>query len=741
MLALSTAGQNNVQTVDGLIDQLEQPRISNIDSTLKHALLNLEQAQSNNDIPLQVKLEFTIGYAYYNRNSYDSALKHLNSSHNLALKNNLQDWVAINLNRIGNVYQLKSKYNLALEAYSKAAKINRERNDKQQLARVLVNMGSVYTLTCNNTKSIELMLEALKTFEAISNKNGIAWTSLSISRLFNRIDVNDRALHYAEQALNEYKSLNDQIGVTLSMTELANIYYRNCQYPKALSIAKQVLKINNHDGNKHGKAANHLLIGIIYFKMDSLLPALQNLDIAQNLKQTLNDSVDLSRLNLYLGNVYEAMGNHSKAIHFLNASTQIAQNQGLANELGDIYLSLSSIYQKLGNDKLALDYYQNYSAIKDSINANDISHLEMQYNFEKREQELEFLNQQKEAAQKANIKRQRTFIFIILSVLIISIAFTLVIFHFLKEKQKNNNLLLERNAEIEQQKQEIQTQCEFANSQRDQIAKQQQQITDSITYASRIQKAILPCPETIKQLLNDYFIFYLPKNIVSGDFYWISPIADGRIAVVAADCTGHGIPGALMSMLGATLLKELSSIKDVTAGNILSHLRSLVIDVLHQSGRVGDSQDGMDMALLLFDKDKQQLQFAGAYMPLLIGRSTSLPEVSCPSSKFRNDDFCIYEIKGDKMPIGFHVVGDQPFTTQTINYLHSDTFYIFSDGYTDQFGGANHSKYMLINLKKFLLNIQTLPLADQGEMIISNYEEYKGKERQMDDVIFWGIKV
>lgn len=741
LIVLGAQSQNQSHEFDWLIGRSEMLRMSNADSSIDYARRAVSMAQASGDAQQVVQSEFALGSAYYSRNDYELSLHHLNKSLLLARSSNDDKWTALNLGRIGNVYQLKSNYEMALSAYREAATINKRIDNKPQLARMLVNIGTVYSITGSSTKAIELMLEALGTFENIGDQEGQAWASLSISRLFNRIGNTDKAQHYAELALNKYKAINNQNGITLTLTELSNIYFRSQIYDKALSIAKQVLAINRESGNIHGQSVNHLLMGIIYYKMDSLALSLESLNKAKELKQMLNDSIDLARLNHYLGNVYIAKGRSAAGLESLNVALQIAQRQGQLGEESEIYHSLSVLHRQNGSYKLALENFQKYASLKDSLNANEIDRLEMQYDFDKREREQELITQQKEEIQRVNIRRQQTLIIFISVALLLALAFATVIFHFFKEKQRNNQILTERNAEIERQKLEIEAQRDLASHQRDQIATQQQQITDSITYAGRIQKAILPRPENLEQLLKNHFVFYLPKNIVSGDFYWVAPIADGRLAIVVADCTGHGVPGAFMSMLGITLLKELTTSVNETPGEILFRLRRLVISLLQQSGNLGDSQDGIDMALALVDREKSEIQFAGAYLPMLIVRQEKLQPISIANSVETKNGYSLFEIKGDKMPIGFHVVGEKPFTTKTIQYFSTDTFYLLSDGYTDQFGGAKNSKYMLISLKMLLLEIQHLPLNQQRERLIDNFTQYKGEQKQMDDVVLFGFKL
>lgn len=741
--------QDDVGRFNDLIQRAEKLRSANPDSAVGLALQACNMGALLGGDIYQIQAEHTLGYCYYNRNDFELALNHLQKSLRLARQADQQAWIALNLNRIGNVYQLKSIYPQALQSYLDALDINNRLEDKIQIARTQVNIGTVYSLTGNYPRATEHMLEALETYEKEEDREGMAWTSLSIARLFSQIEFYDKALQYNELALNQYRGLGNRNGEILSLTELANIYYHSGYNEKALKIADEVLASNIQTQNIHGQAANYLLMGIIYFELSSYKKADEYLLKALDLKQSVNDSIDISKLNRYLGEVQIKRGNFAQGFKYLNSAMEVALKQKLMSDARDVYLSLSHAYTLRGDFKKALEHHSSYSAIKDSINAGDIGRMEMQYEFDKREHEQELVSKQREAMQQAKLERQRMFSFFISIALLLTVVFAVVIFYFYREKKKINQILVAQNHEIlrqkneiEDQKQEIESQRDLAERQRDQIADQQKQITDSIRYASRIQAAVLPRPQNLESYFRDYFVFYQPKNIVSGDFYWVTSLPDGRLAVTVADCTGHGVPGAFMSMLGITLLKELTTAQGTeSAGDILFKLRQLVIASLNQTGNEGDSHDGMDMGLAIIDRVKGEMEFAGAYMPLLIVRKSGLEGIDPSYPVEAANGYSIFEIKGNKMPIGFHVIGEKPFTTHCVKYLSDDVVYMFSDGYTDQFGGPSNQKYMLINFKKFLLNIQAYPLAEQKNAIEKNFEEFKGNQKQVDDILIMGFKV
>lgn len=281
----------------------------------------------------------------------------------------------------------------------------------------------------------------------------------------------------------------------------------------------------------------------------------------------------------------------------------------------------------------------------------------------------------------------------------------------------------ERTRELEQANVEIQAQRDLARAQRDKIAEQKKEITDSILYAERIQRSLLPQPEKIKAAVSDSFVLFKPRDIVSGDFYWTAE-TDHKAIIVAADCTGHGVPGAFMSMLGISFLNEIISENKITdAAGILNRLRHQVIDALQQKGTPGEAKDGMDLALCVLDKRSAKLQFAGANNPLYYIRNGEL-----------------YEIKGDKMPVAIHVKMDS-FTNHELTVSPGDVFYLFSDGYADQFGGPNGKKFKYRSLKELLVSIHQKDMNEQCEILDKQFEEWKGDNDQVDDVVIVGFSI
>jgi PAS domain S-box-containing protein len=254
------------------------------------------------------------------------------------------------------------------------------------------------------------------------------------------------------------------------------------------------------------------------------------------------------------------------------------------------------------------------------------------------------------------------------------------------------------------------------------IEEQKESITDSIQYAKRIQQAILPNQKMLDNYFSDHFIYFKPRDIVSGDFYWMSEV-DDKLVLMAADCTGHGVPGAFMSMLGVSFLNEIVTKQNCQkASFILNKLRDQIISALSQSGN--KANDGMDVALFVFDKKRMILNYSGAYNPLFI---------------IRDNELLI--TKADRMPIGSYVKEDIPFTDHFIDVKKGDQIYIFSDGYADQFGEQTNMKFSSKSLKQLLLDIRELNADEKKEKIDSTFMHWKGNQKQIDDVLLIGVKI
>ncbi|MBN4062255.1 MAG: hypothetical protein COA57_13500 [Flavobacteriales bacterium] len=328
------------------------------------------------------------------------------------------------------------------------------------------------------------------------------------------------------------------------------------------------------------------------------------------------------------------------------------------------------------------------------------------------EKQKEVLSQQLSQIEQERLMR---YMFIVLIVLIA--GFGIFIFRSYQIKKKINEQLEEQNIAINKQKEEIESQKQL-------VEKKNEAITASINYAKRIQEAILTSRVYLDKIMPEYFVFYRPRDIVSGDFYWAHETKNGKVVFTVVDCTGHGVPGAFMSMIGNALLNEVViENKKENSDDILNHLRDGIIRSLKQTGQANESRDGMDMALCVLDKKSGTLEFSGAHNPLY---------------HFRNGSF--NEYKGDMQSIGFQRGEPKPFVKHIIQLEKGDVLYLFSDGFVDQKGGPNGKKFYYKPFKELLAFVQDKPFQEQRSIIKQTYIDWRGTREQIDDVCIMAVK-
>ncbi|MEA3461823.1 MAG: SpoIIE family protein phosphatase, partial [Bacteroidota bacterium] len=385
---------------------------------------------------------------------------------------------------------------------------------------------------------------------------------------------------------------------------------------------------------------------------------------------------------------------------------------------------LQKVYAMLGRYKEAYEYSAVYIETRDSLlneeKTRAIQDMATKYETEKKEQQIE-LQETELIAKDASIKQQKTFRNALAAGFVAVVVIVIVIIYAYRQKRKDNKKIKEQNALIREANEELKVLNEA-------ISKQNNEIIDSINYAQRIQAAMLPPEPLFNELLDEVFILYKPRDIVSGDFYWIKQVNQYTI-LAAADCTGHGVPGAFMSMLGISFLNEIVQRREITQANqVLNELRSQIKRSLRQHGLPDESKDGMDMAICAIDRKNRVMQYSGANNPMyIIKDKNGIPELN--------------EIKADKMPLGYYSGRDKPFTNQEIKLELGDTFYLFSDGFIDQKGGKDKKKFMSKNLKKLLLEIHDQPMYDQKQHLERVLEKWMNGQSQIDDILVIGARV
>lgn len=518
-------------------------------------------------------------------------------------------------------------------------------------------------------KAINLQKEILAL--RIKNKDTISIAVLlnNLSNNYTRAGILDSSLKYMKQGLYYDRILKKERDITNDLMNLSEIYYGLERYQESLTSINEALKYveNNNMGDDYKTS--------VYAK--------------------------LSKAHAQLNNFKKAKGYIKLAINKLPKDNN-------KKRYADIYFQGSETYKTIGEVDSAYKYLMLYTLMNDSIyieeNAEKIAQMESKFELNTKNKEIEVLNADKLLKEVA-IEQQAFQRNMLIIIAIITLVFLVIIFNRLKITKKQKQI-------IEQQKEEV---VETNN----QLEEKNREIMDSITYAKRIQSAILPPSKVVKEYLQQSFILYKPKDIVAGDFYWLEQI-NSKILFAAADCTGHGVPGAMVSVIcNNGLNRSVREYGLTDPGQILDKTRAIVIQEFEKSEE--EVKDGMDIALCSIDGNK--LQYAGANNPLWMIRRGE-----------------IIEIKANKQPIG-QFDNPKPYATHTVSLETGDTIYIFSDGYVDQFGGEKGKKFKSKAFKTLLLSIQDQPMEIQKQIIDETFENWKGSLEQIDDVCVIGVRV
>jgi serine phosphatase RsbU (regulator of sigma subunit) len=396
----------------------------------------------------------------------------------------------------------------------------------------------------------------------------------------------------------------------------------------------------------------------------------------------------------------------------------LAQKQKILNIQ---LVQISKQQSEIGTQKKIIQVQQQEVQVQKDTLANQKAKIDLQISMIN--EQLQKISDQESRikVQLATLEKQKLILYFVIFALILVSFLGYYIYRGYKIKKEANIRLEEKNRTISMQKDEIEQQRDLAAAQRDQIAYQKKHIEDSIMYAKRIQTALIPSLELFSDKL-EHFVLYKPLAIVSGDFYWVSSSGSKQV-IISADCTGHGVPGAFMSMLGVTLLNEIVNEKHIIMPDqIIENLRQGVIKSLNQVAEEDSIKDGMDIAVCVVDFEENILWFAGANNPLYLVRGSEL-----------------VHYRADKMPAAIHY-RMLPFTLHKVELQKGDAFYIFSDGYADQFGGPNEKKFMSGKLKETLVAMADMPMLKQGERLNEIFEEWRGDAPQVDDVTLIGVR-
>ncbi len=731
-----------------------------------------------------------IGVVYSDYCNYDKSieyyLKSLKIREELLIENpndyRTKNVISTCLNNIGVVHQNQGSYEKSIDYFMKALKIKEELQDKKGKSACYINIGLVYWSKGSYDKAIDYYLKSLKISEELLDKKGISYCYTNIGVIYHHQGSYDMAIDYHEKSLKICKEINDKNGISACYTNIGAVYKNNGNYNKAIDYYLKSLKIKEELHDNKGMSACYSNIGLVHADQGNYDEAIDYYLKSLKIKEEFLDKngiamvySNISGLYIKLSNTFADLNKRERVAHLENALLYGNKAYELAYEIGavptqnNVAVHLQEAYTKLGRFKQAIKYAEIFIETQDIMFSEEktkaLTEITTRYETEKKQLQIEKMEAQKQLddkkieAQQAENHKQQVIIFSAIGGLLTVLVFSIIILSMFRQKRKANILLALQNEEIKQQKEEIESQRDEITEQRDkvQIQKEQieqlydvaierkniveaqkQEIEDSILYAKRIQNAVLPADKYADSILGEHFIVFRPKDVVSGDFYWATKTEEWTVVTVA-DCTGHGVPGAFMSMLGISFLNEIVRKKDVTnAGEVLNHLRISIIDALKQTGESGSQKDGMDMSIVAIHKTKKRLVFAGANNPLWIIRQ------GAQSQSFEDKADIVQAIKADSMPVAVYLRMDD-FTNHEIELNKGDQIYMFSDGFPDQFGGSKGKKFMYKKFKRLIAETSALTMKQQGETIEKELDKWMNgnveKYKQIDDITVLGIKI
>jgi serine phosphatase RsbU (regulator of sigma subunit)/tetratricopeptide (TPR) repeat protein len=613
-----------------------------------------------------------------------------------------------------------------LKYAEQAVELSRARNLVPELGHALNVTGTIYMDLGNYPMATDYLLKAQKAYLAAGDKKGEAIAAGNLGIVYTRRGEYRKALQSYYKDYHYFRERGGA-GYGSALLNIGSTYHQLQQIDSALIFFEEALKTEGLDSLQRSQ---------VYGSIGSCYSDKGDLKMARAYIQKAIISIDSSQ-RYYLTEHYILLGvleakvkNFAAAFKHLNRALAYSREIGVKEFEKNTLSAFSEVYLMQGNPAKALEYYKYYTGVKDSLinqeNEHSIRFMEAKFETDKKEKEIELLNKDKKINEE-RIKKDKILInAFVYGGIVLLLALSFAIYAFVNKRNANRKLKALNNE---------------VHRQRNQLLEKNQAITDSIQYASRIQTALLTSEHYIRRFIPDFFIINRPKDIVSGDFYWAYQQND-KMYFMCADCTGHGVPGAFMSLLGINFLNEIVIEKRIAAPDaVLNELRREIVLSLNQQGN-GETQDGMDCAFCSIDLAQANIEIAAANNPVWIIRPPEGGLQQDENGRFKMaPGFKMTELKPDKMPVGKSPREATPFTLKNYRLKKGDCIYMFSDGFPDQFGGPKGKKMKYKLLKETILKNCHLSMAAQKAALQQYFDEWKRDYEQVDDVLVIGIRV
>lgn len=680
--------------------------------------------------------------------SLDTLLKYVNLSLEYCEETDTMT-LATDYYTIGQYHYMNCEPRKALSYFFKSADLYNQLSNKLQTAKVYIYIGNCYYDINSNTDSVLYYNNlALRNYEEIKDTNGICYTYQQLGDVYNGLSLNTSAKEYFRKALHYATLSKDTLEIAFSEFCLGSAILQESDtlFRPAIELLKHSVLLFEAEPSDdihyiNGKQEAIFCLAEAYIVAAKFTGEKEYADSSYMCyKKIGNYNLLNGEISNYVRVQYIYVDylifykKYNAAIVELIRLGKYLSDDFPAADLMDYNKYLYNVYSLLGDYKNALKHYEKFVEYNEKL-LNDNTFNSLKNAEVENVRQMEALK--RESAEKLHTAEKQR-MHIVISSLVFGLALVLVVIGLIirvlilkkranTELLEKNSILIEQKEEIRAQRDEIEGQKEEIMAQRDHIKLQNKEIQSSITYARRIQRALLTPEESIANVFPDFFVLYKPRDVVSGDFYWVGQFGDNKVCIVA-DCTGHGVPGGFMSMLGMTNLNYIVG-QDVEPDVILNKLREAVVSSLRQSNNEEDDMtahvlDGMDVAAYVVNERQMTLTFAGANNPLVLIRDNE-----------------IQLLKPDKMPVGISVVMN-PFKSVTMELHKGDCLYTFSDGFQDQFGYESDRKFQKSRLRNLLLEIHQQPMDEQRELLNTTFKEWRGPaENQTDDVVILGVRI
>jgi serine phosphatase RsbU (regulator of sigma subunit) len=572
---------------------------------------------------------------------------------------------------------------------------------KRGIAMAYQDLGEFYNAKGLYEKALEVQIKAAEIYETLNDYKKASVVSNANGNTYLGLNKLDKALEFYQLSARQADKAGSKLAKSIAAVGIGNVYSRQGKYKEAiqeLRFAQLVFESANKD----------LQAGFVYSNMAESFNSLNELDSATHyarkalpIMEKYQSRYGIAFTNLILGNIDLSKDKYNSALNYYFRSLQISEEDKAIDNQKDVCFQIFKLFEKKGNTEQALHYYKKFITLKDSLynseSRNKLFELQTKYDTEAKDKE-NLLLQQDQMIAKKSLQTQRILFYFIALVLLLVFVFTYFAYKNLKKQKRMNLILKEQKELVEQSKKEI---------------------LDSILYAKRIQSTILAHKDFIDRHLKENFVFYKPKDIVSGDFYWATR-KNNLFYLAVCDSTGHGVPGAFMSLLSISFLNEAIGEKNIVKPNeVFNYVRLRLIDNISKEGQ----KDGFDGALFCFNQDSGEITYTAA---------NNKPVVVSTEG--------IRELESDRMPVGY---GErkEDFKLHQLSLKKDDILYLFTDGYADQFGGPKGKKMMYKRLYEQFQNIASNPFERQPEILNDVFESWRGKLEQVDDVCVIGIRL